>query len=161
MKNNRHGAIAKKSSPHEDGLSFIELLKSASIGLLTMVISAALLLLIGAVISYNSSDPGALEMPLAATSLYGSMLLGGIVSAKLSKENKLLSGLIFSAAAFALMFLFRLIICGTKGESMTGSGAYFTGSIGAAFFGALISIIPKSRKAPSKKKRSNKFSKKK
>lgn len=132
---------------------------SVAIGLAVMAASALVLLLIGSGVAYSSQDPAAIAKPLALAALYVSIFLGGFASAKRSGDNKLICGLLFTALAFAVLLLLKLMLSG-GGEGMSGSAYYLLGALGASAVGVLASSYTPQRKPMSRKKRAEKFKRK-
>ncbi|MBQ8207116.1 MAG: TIGR04086 family membrane protein [Clostridia bacterium] len=154
------GANARRASAAKDDLGIMELIRSVLFGLAVMAISALVLLLIGTGIAYSNEDPAAFEMPLSLAALYISIFFGGFAAAKKSGQNKLLGGIIFTALAFLLIFLLKLIMSG-RGEDLNGSTYYLLGALGASAAGTVMSVFSPRKKPMSKKKRAEKFGKKK
>lgn len=160
MKNNKHTGSPQASAAKES-FSPLCLIRSSLIGLAIMALSSLILLLVGAGVAYGNSDPAAFYLPLSVVALYIGMFAGGFGAARIAGENKLLTGLIYSALAFVLLFLLKLVLSGGNGESINGSGAFLTGALASAICGSLATAFRSGKKSPMKKKKTNKFSKKK
>lgn len=154
------GTRRSKAPSDDNSLGIHEICRAVLFGTFVMALSALALLLIGAGIAYSNKDPASIAKPLAFTSLYISMLVGGFAAAKRSGENKLLCGAIYTALAFLLLFILKLILAG-KGGEINGSTYYLLGVPFSAAAGVLLSSLSREKKTMSKKKRAEMFSRKK
>ncbi len=89
---NRTKKRSKRASPPANGVG--AMLKHVVIGTGTALLVAALLSLLGAALCLLSDDPAALTLPVGLIALYLAAAMGGMITARLHKENALLCGLL-------------------------------------------------------------------
>lgn len=142
-----------------EAFGFSQLFRSVLWGICTMAASAVILMLGFAAVAYSSEDPASLTMPLGVACLYMSIFAGGIAASKTGASMRLISSLIYTAAAFLLFSLVKLPMVGSEG--IEKSGIYMLFCLAFSAFGVLLPIIIPKKKNLSKKKRAEKFRRKK
>lgn len=162
MESRKHGNLhAHSANTGGDGFSPIMTLRSALLGLAATALAAVMLLMVGAGIAYSSSDPSALELPIAIAVLYISLFAGGLTASKTARSSRLLGGVFFTALALLLLLLLKLLLAGSNGSGISGATAYLIGAVASALGGSLIAVFTSGIKRTGKKKRATKFGKKK
>ncbi len=145
----------KDSKSVGEAFGFSVLFRSVLWGACTMAASALILMLCLSGVAYSSADPASLTLPFGIICLYLSIFAGGIAASKIGASMRLISGLIYTAAAFLLFSLVKLPMVGSEG--IENSGIYMLFCLAFAAFGVLLPVILPKKKNLSKKKRAEKF----
>lgn len=149
----------KESKEAREAFAFSRLFRSALIGIGIMIAVALLTMLCSSAIAYSMADPAAFTFPFGIASLYISIFAGGIAVSKTGGDSRLLSGLIYTAAAFLLFSAIKLPMMGS--ESVWGAGIYMLICLAFSALGIVFPIILPKRRKSNHKKRAEKFRRKK
>lgn len=145
----------KETKSAGEAFGFSVLFRSVLWGVCTMAASALILMLCFSAAAYSSPDPASLTLPFGIASLYLSVFAGAIAASKFGASMRLISGLIYTAAAFLLFSLVKLPMMGSEG--IESAGIYMLFCLVSSAFGVILPIILPKKKNLSKKKRAEKF----
>ncbi len=151
-KRKKDGRVPKES------FGFSVLFRSVLWGVGTMVTVAIIAMLGFSAIAYSMPDPASITFPMGIAALYLSIFGGGIAVSKAGASMRLISCLIYTAAAFLLFSLTKLTMIGREG--IENAGFYMLFCLVFSAFGVIVPIIVPKRKHLSKKKRAEKFRRK-
>ena len=142
-----------------EAFGFFVLFRSVLWGVCTMAAAALALMLCFSAAAYSSPDPASLTLPLGIAALYLAVFAGAVAASKFGASMRLISGLIYTAAAFLLFSLVKLPMVGSEG--IESAGIYMLFCLASSAFGVVLPIIIPKKKNLSKKKRAQKFRRKK
>ena len=149
----------KDAKNSREALGFSILFRSVLWGVCVMAVTALILMLCFSAVAYSTSDPASLTFLFGIASLYLAIFAGGIAASKFGASMRLISGLIYTAAAFLLFSAVKLTMIGSEG--IENSGIYMLFCVFFSALGVLLPLMLPQRKNLSKKKRAEKFHRKK